>query len=110
MLQDVAISAYGTQYHFLSPVPASARTYSSHLRVIDGGRDSHGSPIVVAGEGSGIVHVAHSARLCGSVCCVLFPASTGSSWRSAATASPSYDCTGLLFWKTRLQKPLSASS
>ncbi len=27
-------------------------------RVIDGGRDSHGSPIVVAGEGTGIVHTA----------------------------------------------------
>ena len=30
---------------------------SAH-RVIDGGRDSHGSPVVVAGEGTGIVHTA----------------------------------------------------
>ena len=27
-------------------------------RVIDGGRDAHGSPVVTAGEGSGIVHIA----------------------------------------------------
>lgn len=27
-------------------------------RVIDGGRDSHGAPVVVAGEGTGIVHTA----------------------------------------------------
>jgi len=33
-------------------------------RVIDGGRDSHGNPIVVAGEGTGIVHIAPG---CGDV-------------------------------------------
>jgi len=36
---------------------------SSH-RVIDGGRDSHGSPIVCIGEGTGIVHIAPG---CGDV-------------------------------------------
>ncbi len=33
-------------------------------KVIDGGRDSHGSPVVVAGEGTGIVH---SAPGCGDI-------------------------------------------
>ena len=37
-------------------------------RVIDGGRDSKGSPNVVAGEGTGIVHVAPG---CGDVDYVL---------------------------------------
>ncbi len=53
-----AAGGYPAVFRQVSPDGQVAPSARESHRVIDGGRDSKGSPVVVAGEGTGLVHIA----------------------------------------------------